>query len=100
MVLTVEPYVETFETNADLLARLEARDAEIDRLNRESIRVNQRMSSLEKIIGKAPTPEKSGHASGCSSSVVNPIFEEEGDAVVQIENPQVPNRRGKQWYFE
>ena len=93
MVLTVEPYVEPSETNADLLA-------EIDRLNGESIRVNQRMSSLEKIIGKAPTPEKSGHASGCSSSVVNPIFEEEGDAVVQIENPQVPNRRGKQWYFE
>ena len=99
MVLNVEPYVEPTETNANLLARLEARDAEIDRVNRESIRVNQRMAALEKIIGKAPIPEKSSDESGCSSSVVNPIFEGEGDAVVQIENSQLQNQQGR-WYFE
>ena len=91
IAFTFDPCTEPSETYADLLARLEARDAEI-------VKLNQRMAALEKSNGHYPSTEQDGIGRNTRSSAINPIFEGEGDIAVNIEYTQVPDERGR-WYF-
>ena len=97
-IVTLEPYFEQSKTYVDLLARLEARDTEIDRLNQENVTLNQRVSALEKIIGKAPSIEHDDGGDNSCLSVINPIFEGESDIAVNIEHHKEPSKRGR-WYL-
>ena len=102
MAFTPQPYVEISETYSDLLTRLEARDAEVDKLNHENIVLNKRVAALEKIIGKnySSTQQDGDGSNPCSSaSVVNPIFEGDSDTAVNNEHSQMHNMRGRS-YFE
>ena len=100
VAFTLHPHIEPSEAYADLLARLEARDAEIDRLNNENTILNQRMAAVEKTIGNYPSTEQDGIGRNPHSSVVNPTSQKEGDIAANIEHPQVPNERGRCYFAE